>query len=101
MSLFFPFLSFLLTSLSSYLFSFATMYLFTVGVASAGRGRGLGRRLIGPVLDACDRTGTMAYLENSNPANRRFYASLGFERVDLFHPMADSPPLEPMQRLPR
>ena len=76
-------------------------YLFTVGVASAGRGRGLGRRLIGPVLDACDRTGTMAYLENSNPANRRFYASLGFERVELFHPRPDSPPLEPMQRLPR
>ena len=76
-------------------------YLFTVGVASAGRGRGLGRRLVDPVLAACDRTGTMAYLENSNPANRRFYASLGFERVELFHPRPDSPPLEPMQRLPR
>ncbi|ATW04478.1 GNAT family N-acetyltransferase [Sphingorhabdus sp. YGSMI21] len=76
-------------------------YLFTVGVASAGRGRGLGRRLIQPVLDACDRTGTMAYLENSNPANRRFYNSLGFERVELFHPMPDSPPLEAMKRLPR
>ena len=76
-------------------------YLFTVGVASAGRGRGLGRRLVEPVLEACDRTGTMAYLENSNPANRRFYASLGFERVELFHPRPDSPPLEPMQRLPR
>lgn len=76
-------------------------YLFTVGVASAGRGRGLGRRLVDPVLEACDRTGTMAYLENSNPANRRFYASLGFERVGLFHPTPGSPPLEPMQRLPR
>ncbi len=76
-------------------------YLFTVGVAGTGRGRGLGRRLIGPVLDACDRTGTMAYLENSNPANRRFYASLGFERVELFHARPDSPPLEAMQRLPR
>ena len=76
-------------------------YLFTVGVASAGRGRGLGRRLIRPVLDACDRTGTMAYLENSNPANRRFYNSLGFERVELFHASDDSPPLEAMKRLPR
>ncbi len=76
-------------------------YLFTIGVASTGRGRGLGRRLVQPVLDACDRTGTMAYLENSNPANRRFYASLGFERVELFHATPDSPPLEPMQRLPR
>jgi len=76
-------------------------YLFTVGVAGVGRGRGLGRRLIAPVLDACDRSGTMAYLENSNPANRRFYASLGFERVELFHATAESPPLEAMQRLPR
>ena len=76
-------------------------YLFTVGVASAGRGRGLGRRLIEPVLEACDRTGTMAYLENSNPENRRFYNSLGFERVELFHATPGSPPLEAMKRPPR
>ncbi|MEH6790665.1 GNAT family N-acetyltransferase [Parasphingorhabdus sp.] len=76
-------------------------YLFTVGVAGAGRGRGLGRRLLQPVLDACDRTGTMTYLENSNPANRNFYHGLGFERVELFHARSDSPPLEAMQRRPR
>lgn len=76
-------------------------YLFTVGVASAGRGRGLGRKLIEPVLEACDRTGTMAYLENSNPANRRFYNSLGFERVELFHATPDSPPLEAVKRVAR
>ncbi len=76
-------------------------YLFTVGVAGAGRGRGLGRRLLEPVLAACDRTGTKAYLENSNPANHRFYLSLGFERVELFHATPESPPLEAMQRLPR
>ncbi|WP_417622096.1 GNAT family N-acetyltransferase [Parasphingorhabdus sp.] len=76
-------------------------YLFTVGVAGTGRGRGLGRRLIEPVLAACDRKGVMAYLENSNPANRRFYSSLGFERVRLFHARPDSPPLEAMKRAPR
>lgn len=76
-------------------------YLFTVGVAGAGRGRGLGRRLVEPVLEACDRSGTMAYLENSNPANRSFYASLRFERIELFHARPDSPPLEAMRRLPR
>ncbi len=76
-------------------------YLFTVGVVEEGRGRGLGRKLIEPVLDACDRTGTMAYLENSNPANTRVYNSLGFEQVTIFHPMAGSPPLEAMKRLPR
>lgn len=76
-------------------------YLFTVGVGSAGRGKGLGRRLIEPVLNACDQKGTIAYLENSNPANQRFYASLGFERIELFHATADSPPLEAMKRMPR
>ncbi|PHR16399.1 MAG: hypothetical protein COA41_15050 [Sphingopyxis sp.] len=75
-------------------------YLFTVGVASAGRGRGLGRRLIKPVLDACNATGTMAYLENSNPANQRFYNGLGFRRLKLFHATPDSPPLEAMHRVP-
>ncbi|MGJ8668390.1 MAG: GNAT family N-acetyltransferase [Oceanococcus sp.] len=73
-------------------------YLFTVGVMGKARGRGLGRRLIQPVLDACDRSGTMAYLENSNPANTRFYQSLGFERVAMIEPIPGCPPLEAMQR---
>lgn len=75
-------------------------YLFTVGVASSGRGRGLGRRLLAPVLAACDRTGTMAYLENSNPANTRFYNSIGFESISLFRPKPDAEPLEAMKRMP-
>lgn len=73
-------------------------YLFTVGVKGTGRGRGLGRRLLAPVLEAADRTGTMIYLENSNPANRGFYNSLGFRRIELFDAMPGSPPLEAMQR---
>lgn len=76
-------------------------YLFTVGVKGDGRGRGLGRRLIEPVLAACDRTGTVVYLENSNPANTPVYNSLGFESVSLFHPVPGSPPLEGMKRQPR
>ena len=74
------------------------VYLFTVGVASAGRGRGLGRRLIQPVLDACDQHKTMVYLENSNPANSRFYQSLGFETVQMIEPIAGCPRLEAMKR---
>ncbi|QJB68647.1 GNAT family N-acetyltransferase [Parasphingorhabdus halotolerans] len=76
-------------------------YLFTVGVVGEARGRGLGRQLIEPVLQACDQTGTMAYLENSNPANTRVYNSLGFERVTIFHPMPGCPPLEAMTRKPQ
>lgn len=76
-------------------------YLFTVGVCADGRGRGLGRQMLVPVLEACDRTGTMVYLENSNPDNRRFYNSLGFERIELFGATPESPPLEAMRREPQ
>jgi GNAT superfamily N-acetyltransferase len=82
--------------------SFRHAYLFTIGVRQRSRGTGLGRKLIQPVLDACDRTGTIAYLENSNPANTAFYHSSGFEQSgDPIHPEPDSPPLVPMTRQPR
>ncbi len=77
------------------------VYLFSVGVVAAGRGRGLGRRLLEPVLSACDRRATPVYLENSNPANCRFYHSLGFERRAMIEPVAGCPPLEAMWREPR
>lgn len=76
-------------------------YLFTVGVNEAGRGKGLGRRLLMPVIDACDVAGVMIYLENTNPMNRPFYRSLGFQQVELFHVMPGSPPLEAMIRRPK
>ena len=81
---------------------FPHAYLFSIGVRPQARGTGLGRKLISPVLEACDRTGTRVYLENSNPANTGFYASCGF--VDLGDPILpepDSPPLQPMVREPR
>ena len=81
---------------------FPHAYLFSIGVRQRARGTGLGRRLIAPVLDACDRTRTRAYLENSNPANAGFYASCGFEVLGApIHPTPDSPPLQPMIREPR
>jgi ribosomal protein S18 acetylase RimI-like enzyme len=81
---------------------FPHAYLFSIGVRERARGTGLGRRLIAPVLDACDRTGTRAYLENSNPANAGFYVSCGFVVLGgPIHPAPDSPPLQPMIREPR
>lgn len=81
---------------------FAHAYLFSIGVRQHARGTGLGRRLIAPVLDACDRTRTRAYLENSNPANAGFYASCGFAVLgEPIHPAPGSPPLQPMIREPR
>lgn len=76
-------------------------YLFTIAVRPDHQGKGLGRKLIRPMLDACDRESLPAYLENSNPANSSFYASCGFERVRMIHPIDGSPPLEAMLREPR
>lgn len=81
--------------------TFDHAYLFTIGVRQSAQGKGLGRKLIKPVLDACDRAGIPAYLENSNPENRGFYGSCGFERVQMIHPVEGSPPLEAMLREPR
>lgn len=81
---------------------FPHAYLFSIGVRPRSQGTGLGRKMIAPVLEACDRTGTRAYLENSNPANTGFYASCGFENLgEPIHPAEDSPPLQPMVREPR
>ena len=81
--------------------SFPHAYLFTIGVRPRAQGKGLGRRLIAPVLAACDRLGLPAYLENSNPANRGFYGSCGFERVQMIEVEPGAPPLEAMLRQPR
>ena len=81
---------------------FPHAYLFSIGVRRAFQGKGLGRKLIQPVLDACDRDGLPAYLENSNPANTGFYRSCGFEEMGVvIHPEPSSPPLVPMLRQPR
>lgn len=81
---------------------FEHAYLFSIGVRPMAQGKGLGRKLIQPMLDACDRIGIRAYLENSNPANTGFYNSCGFIQLgEPIHPAIDSPPLVPMMREPR
>ncbi|WP_370034866.1 GNAT family N-acetyltransferase [Qipengyuania mesophila] len=81
---------------------FEHAYLFSIGVRPSAQGKGLGRKLIQPVLDACDRAALPAYLENSNPANTGFYMTCGFEPLgEPILPEPDSPPLQPMVRQPR
>lgn len=53
-------------------------YLAALGVDPAAQGRGIGSKLLQPVLDICDRDGVGAYLESSDPANVDFYARHGF-----------------------
>ncbi len=81
---------------------FPHAYLFSIGVRPSAQGQGLGRKLIQPMLDACDQSGVRAYLENSNPNNTGFYNSCGFEQLgEPIHPEPNSPPLVPMLREPR
>lgn len=81
--------------------AFPHAYLFTIGVRQAAQGKGMGGKLFRPVLDACDRAGMLAYLENSNPDNTSFYRAQGFERVTMIQPVEGCPPLEAMLREPR
>ena len=53
-------------------------HLAALGVRPDRWGEGLGARLAAPMLARCDRLGLPAYLESSNPRNRRFYERLGF-----------------------
>lgn len=80
---------------------FPHAYLFSIAVRPQAQGKGLGRKLIQPVLEACDSAGIPAYLENSNPANTSFYRSCGFEQTDLIQVEPDSPTLVPMLRQPQ
>ena len=53
-------------------------YLSMLGVEPAAQGRGLGSRLLRPMLDRMDGEGVPGYLESSSPRNIDFYARHGF-----------------------
>ncbi|MCW2679612.1 MAG: family acetyltransferase [Frankiales bacterium] len=76
-------------------------YLEALGAVPEARGTGVGRRVVQPVLDACDDAGLPAYLESSNPRNWSFYERLGFVRGEPLPVPAGCPLLVPMTRRPR
>jgi ribosomal protein S18 acetylase RimI-like enzyme len=53
-------------------------YLLQLGVDPPAQGRGLGRALLRPVLERCDRERAGAYLETARESNLGFYARDGF-----------------------
>lgn len=53
-------------------------YLAILGTDPAAQGRGLGSRVLAPVLERCDEDGVGAYLESSKERNIAFYARHGF-----------------------
>lgn len=75
-------------------------YLAVLGTSPDQQGKGLGGRVLAPMLDRCDRIGDMAYLESSNPANVGFYRRHGFEPLGEFI-LGDGVLITPMAREPR
>jgi GNAT superfamily N-acetyltransferase len=54
-------------------------YLVALGTLPERRNRGLGRRLVEPVLEAAGREGLPCFLETNSERNVPFYEALGFE----------------------
>ena len=76
-------------------------YLQVIGVEPALQGRGIGTRLVGPVLDMADRAGQPCYLETDTAPNVRWYRGLGFEvRAAGVEFIAGGPPYWTMLRPP-
>lgn len=76
-------------------------YLEAIGTHPDLRGTGLGRALIDPVLEICDRDGVPAYLESSKAANVSYYERFGFTVTGELTLPDDGPTLWPMWRDPR
>jgi ribosomal protein S18 acetylase RimI-like enzyme len=54
-------------------------YLFILGVDPSAQGRGVGRALLRPILERCDRERQPAYLETTKESNIAFYQACGFK----------------------
>jgi len=77
-------------------------YLFVVGVDPEHQRKGIGSRLLSPVLTKCDREGLPAYLETANIDDVRFYAKHGFAVCEhIATPHNGAPPAWFMRREPK
>ncbi|MFJ2116536.1 GNAT family N-acetyltransferase, partial [Streptomyces sp. NPDC087850] len=79
----------------------AHAYLLMIAVSPDRQGEGLGRALIEPVLERCDRDGVGAYLEASNARSSRLYERLGFDFMEKTVDLPDGPQMWPMWREPQ
>ena len=75
-------------------------YLSVLGTLPSQQSKGLGARVLAPMLSRCDRIGEVAYLESTNPANVGFYRRYGFEPIGEFE-VGDGVLITPMAREPR
>jgi ribosomal protein S18 acetylase RimI-like enzyme len=65
-------------------------YLFLLGVDPPYQCRGIGRELLAPILDICDRDALPAYLETAAERNLSLYERHGF-RITGEHQIKDGP----------
>lgn len=75
-------------------------YLGCVGVDTGLQGKGIGSRLLAPVLEIADRTTTLCYVETPFPRDIVFYQRLGFEVASESYPFVGAPPVWIMTRAP-
>jgi ribosomal protein S18 acetylase RimI-like enzyme len=75
-------------------------YLASLGVEPEQQGRGLGSRLMEPVLDICDSDRIPAYLESSKESNIAFYSRHGFRVTGELKLSRRGPTMWPMWREP-
>ena len=75
-------------------------YLGVLGTRPDQQGKGLGSRVLSPVLSRCDHQGSTAYLESSKESNVPFYQRHGFEVTGEIR-VPDGPTLWAMRREPR
>jgi GNAT superfamily N-acetyltransferase len=74
-------------------------YLPLIGIDPSQHGKGYGAALLKHGLAICDRDGTPAYLDSTNPRNNAFYERHGFELLGTIQ-VGSSPPIYPMLRRP-
>jgi GNAT superfamily N-acetyltransferase len=75
-------------------------YLHYLGVVPERQGRGLGSRLMAPVLRRCDRESIPAFLESSTERNGALYERHGFAVSGRFSMPSAGPELRQMWREP-
>ena len=72
----------------------------SLAVSPSHQGKGLGPRLIAPVLDRADAARLPCWLESTNPKNHTFYRRCGFEIADQ-HAVDGGPTITFFARRPR
>jgi GNAT superfamily N-acetyltransferase len=74
--------------------------LFFIGTDPAHQGKGVGARLMRPMLERLDREGAASFLESSTRRNHSFYRRHGYELTGEFELPGGGPPLWTFWREP-